>query len=94
MIIQKNLENLHGSTVSVNYMGPKNAPYKLTGEFQRISFNKIIIEGLKSGRTHRIPLNKVISIAELDSDFTVLNFFKDGTGAALCSKEEVIENEQ
>ena len=94
MIIPKNLENLQGSIVSVNYIGPKNAPYKLTGEFQRIAFSRIIIDGLKSGRTHRIPLEKVISIAELDSDFTVLNFLQDGTGAALCSKEEVIENEQ
>ncbi len=93
MILPGNVKDLQGSMVSVNYIGPKNAPYKLTGEFQRISFNKIIIEGLKSGRTYRIPLDKVISIAELGSDFKVLNFFKDGTGAALCSKEEVIENE-
>jgi hypothetical protein len=68
MMILKNLKDLQGSTVSVNYIGPKNAPYKLTGEFQRIAFSRIIIDGLKSGRTHRIPLEKVISIAELDSD--------------------------
>ncbi|WP_077076361.1 hypothetical protein [Cuniculiplasma divulgatum] len=36
MMILKNLKDLQGSTVSVNYIGPKNAPYKLTGEFQRI----------------------------------------------------------
>ena len=94
MMILKNLENLHGSTVSVNYIGPKNAPYKLTGEFQRIAFSRIIIDGLKSGRTHRIPLDKVISIAELDSDFKILKFLQDGTGAALSLKKEVLENEQ
>ena len=93
MILSGYLKDLEGSTVSVNYIGPKNAPYTLTGEFQRRSFNKIIIDGLKSGRTHRIPLEKVISIAELDSDFKILNFLQDGTRAALCSKEEVIENE-
>ena len=93
MILPVHLKALEGSTVSVNYIGPKNAPYTLTGEFQRRSFNKIIIEGLKSGRTHRIALDKVISIAELDSDFKILKFLQDGTGAALCSKEEVIENE-
>ena len=93
MILPVYLKGLEGSTVSVNYLGPKNAPYTLTGEFQRRSFNKIIIDGLKSGRTHRIPLDKVISIAELDSAFKILKFFPDGTGAALCSKEEVIENE-
>ena len=93
MILPMHLKDLEGSTVSVNYIGPKNAPYTLTGEFQRRSFNKIIIEGLKSGRTHRIPLEKVISIAELDTDFKILKFLQDGTGAALCSKEEVIGNE-
>ena len=93
MILPVHLKALEGSTVSVNYIGPKNAPYTLTGEFQRRSFNKIIIEGLKSGRTHRIPLDKVISIAELDSDFKILKFLPDGQGAALCSKEAVIENE-
>ena len=45
MIIQMSWKDLQGSTVSVNYIGPKNAPYTLTGEFQRRSFNKIIIEG-------------------------------------------------
>jgi hypothetical protein len=54
MMILKNLKDLQGSTVSVNYIGPKNAPYKLTGEFQRIAFNRIILDGLKSGRSHRI----------------------------------------
>ena len=38
MILPGNLRDLQGSTVSVNYIGPKNAPYKLTGEFQRIAF--------------------------------------------------------
>ena len=46
MILPAHLKDLEGSTVSVNYIGPKNAPYTLTGEFQRRSFNKIIIEGL------------------------------------------------
>ena len=93
MILQGHLKDLQGSTVSVNYIGPKNAPYTLTGEFQRIAFNRIILDGLKSGRTHRIPLERVISIAELDSDFKILNFLQDGPGAALCLKEEVNRNE-
>ena len=33
MILPGNLRDLQGSTVSVNYIGPKNAPYTLTGEF-------------------------------------------------------------
>ena len=93
MILPGNLEDLQGSTVSVNFIGPKNAPYTLTGEFQRIAFNRIILDGLKSGRTHRIPLEKVISIAELDSDFKILNFLQDGPGTTLSSKEKAIEHE-
>ena len=38
----KNLKDLQGSTVSVNYIGPKNAPYRLTGEFQRIAFITVL----------------------------------------------------
>ncbi len=88
MISPGDLDNLKGSMVSVNFIGPKNAPYRLTGELRMVVFNRIIMDGLKSGRTHKIPLEKVISISELASDLTVLNFLQDGSGAASSLKEK------
>lgn len=85
--------DLRGSTISVNCIGPKNAPYTITGEFHRVVFNKIILYGLKSGRIHRIPLNKVISIAEINTDLAALNFLQDKSEEALNIKKEVNRNE-
>ena len=93
MQIPKDSGDLKWSTVSVNYIGPKNSPYKLTREFQRTAFNMIILDGLKSHRIHRILLKKVLSIVKINTDLTFLTFLLDGSGAALSLKEEVNRNE-
>ena len=91
MILPVYLKDLEGSTVRKNYIGPKNVPFILTYEFQKRSFDKINIDGLKSGKTHRITLERVIAIVKLDSDFTVLNSLQDGSGAAIGLIKEVIK---
>ena len=93
MIPITTLSNLRGSTISVQFIGPKNAPYTLTGELRMVVFNRIIMDGLKSGRTHKIPLDRVISISELNSDLTVLNFLQDGLGAASSLRNGGMKNE-
>lgn len=84
----KALSNLRGSTVSVQFIGPKNAPYTLTGELRMVVLNRIILDGLKSGRTHKIPLEKVISIHEITSTDNSPLFFRDGSVTALNHKRE------
>lgn len=93
MISPINLKEFQGSIVTIKRTGNKREAYSITGELLMISTHRIILAGTKSGRTHRIPLDKVIYIAELDSDFTVLNFLQDGSGAALSLKKEVNRNE-
>jgi hypothetical protein len=88
MIPITTLSNLRGSTVSVQFIGPKNAPYTLTGELRMVVLNRIILDGLKSGRTHKIPLNKVISIHEITSTDNSPLFFQDGFTAASSRKKE------
>jgi hypothetical protein len=88
MIPITTLSNLRGSTISVQFIGPKNAPYTLTGELRMVVLNRIILDGLKSGRTHKIPLEKVISIHEITSTDNSPLFFQDGSVTALNHKRE------
>ena len=93
MITLSNVEELKGSILTVTRTGDKREAYSVRGELIAVSAHRIILSDVKSGRTRRIPLERVISIAELDSDFKILKFLLDGSGAALCSKKEVNENE-
>ena len=67
--------------------------YAVRGELVTVSAHRIILADVRSGRTRRIPMDRVVSVTEIEPEFKVLNFLLDGNGAALCSKEEVIENE-
>ena len=92
-MIPRNFKELQGLTICVKRTGTKREGYAVRGELIAVSAHRIILSDVKSGRTRRIPLERVISIAELDSDFKILKFLLDGSGAALCSKKEVNENE-
>ena len=93
MIISEHLKEIQGSTLTVMRTGDHRAPFTVTGELIMISTHRIVLADAKSGRTRRIPLDRVLSIVEIEPEFRVLYFSQDGNGAALCSKKEVIENE-
>ena len=59
----KNLKDLQGSTVSVNYIGPKNAPYRLTGEFQRIAFSVLTVVCTYYCYVELVPINRNTGIS-------------------------------
>ncbi len=93
MISPSNLKEFQGLTLTVTRTGNKRETYTITGELRQITWKRIIIDGSKSGRTRRIPMDRIVSIVEVEPEFKVLYFSQDGNGAALCSKEEVNENE-
>ena len=89
MIALRNLKELQGSILTVTRTGDKREPYTVTGELIMISGKRIVLAGTKSGRTRRIPLERVLSIVEIEPEIKILNFLLDGNGAALSLKKEV-----
>ena len=92
MISPSDLKALQGSTLTVTRTGDKREAYAVRGELVTVSAHRIILADVRSGRTRRIPMDRVVSVTEIEPEFKVLNFLLDGNGAALCSKEEVNEN--
>ena len=93
MISPSDLKALQGSTLTVTRTGDKREAYAVRGELVTVSAHRIILADVRSGRTRRIPMDRVVSVTEIEPEFRVLYFSQDGNGAALCSKKEVIENE-
>ena len=93
MMIPRNLKELQGSTLTVMRTGDRREAYSVRGELVTVSAHRIILADVKSGRTRRIPLARVVSIIEVEPEFKVLNFLLDGRGEPYTPKKEVIENE-
>lgn len=92
MIALRNYKSLIGSTLTVMRTGTKREPYTVTGELVTVSAHRIILADVKSGRSRRIPLERVLSIVEIEPEIKILNFLLDGSGAALSLDTEVNEN--
>ena len=89
MILPEHLKELQGSTLTVTRTGDRREAYSVTGELVTVSSHRIILSDVKSGRTRRIPMERVLSIVEIEPKFRVLNFLLDGleTAASLEKKE-------
>lgn len=92
MIALRNYKSLIGSTLTVMRTGTKREAYSVTGELVTVSAHRIILSDVKSGRTRRIPMERVVSIIEVEPEFRILNFLLDGRGEPY-TPDEVIENE-
>ena len=91
MISPSDLKALQGSTLTVTRTGDKREAYSVRGELIAVSAHRIILSDVKSGRTRRIPLERVLSIVEIEPEFRVLNFLLDGLETASSLEKEVIE---
>ena len=89
MIALRNYKSLIGSTLTVMRTGDRREAYAVRGELITVSTHRIILADVKSGRTRRIPLDRVLSVTEIEPEFRVLNFLLDGleTAASLEKKE-------
>ena len=91
MISLSNVEELKGSTLLIKRTGTKREPFTVTGELIMISGKRIVLAGTKSGRTRRIPMDRVVSVTEVEPEFKILYFSQDGSETASSLKKEVIE---
>ena len=91
MMIPRNFKELQGLTICVKRTGTKREGYAVRGELVTVSSHRIILSDVKSGRTRRIPLERVLSIVEIEPEFRVLNFLLDGLETASSLEKEVIE---
>ena len=82
MISLSNAEALKGSTLLIKRTGDRREPYTVTGELVTVSTHRVILADVKSGRTRRIPMERVLSIVEIEPEIKILYFSQDGNGAA------------
>ena len=91
MMIPRNLKELQGSILTVKRTGDHREPFTVTGELVTVSAHRIILSDVKSGRTRRIPLDRVVSIIEVEPEIKILYFSQDGLETASSLEKEVIE---
>lgn len=89
MISLCNAEELKGSIIRVKRTASKREPYSIVGELRMITNKRIIIDGSRSGTTHKIPMERIISICQVEPEFKILYFSQDGleTASGLKKKE-------
>ena len=88
MISLTNAEDLKGSTLLIKRTGDKREPYSVTGELVMISTHRIVLADVKSGRSRRIPMDRVLSVTEIEPEFKILYFSQDGSETASSLKKK------
>ena len=89
--MSSDFHDLIGITISVKVISHRRGPYTVTGELKRVTWKHIILASVRTGYLHRISLDSILSVTEIEPKFKVLNFLQDGSETASSLKKEVIE---
>jgi hypothetical protein len=76
--MNSDFNDLIGITISVKVISHRRGPYTVTGELKRVTWKHIILASVRTGYLHRISLDSILSVTEIEPEFKILNFLKDG----------------
>ena len=76
--MSSDFHELIGITISVKVISHRRGPYTVTGELKRVTWKHIILASVRTGYLHRISLDSILSVTEIEPEFKILNFLKDG----------------
>ena len=76
--MSSDFHELIGITISVKVISHRRGPYTVTGELKRVTWKHIILASVRTGYLHRISLDSIFSVTEIEPEFKILNFLKDG----------------
>ena len=86
--MSSDFHELIGITISVKVISHRRGPYTVTGELKRVTWKHIILASVRTGYLHRISLDSILSVTEIEPEFKILNFLKDGMEQPYAPKRE------
>ena len=86
--MNSDFHELIGITISVKVISHRRGPYTVTGELKRVTWKHIILASVRTGYLHRISLDSIFSVTEIEPEFKILNFLKDGMEQPYAPKRE------
>ena len=76
--MNSDFHELIGITISVKVISHNRGPYTVPGELKRVTWKHIILASVRTGYLHRISLDSIFSVTEIEPEFKILNFLQDG----------------